>query len=177
MKKILIPVLIILFAASCATVKVSSDYDNTAPFDGYKTYKFTPEAMNLAVDGINRTRILSAVENELSLKGFTKSDNPDVLIDLKVTAVAKQTATATTSPAYGAGYRYRWGGGFTTTTIDYEHYVEGTLFVDMIDASKNQLVWQGRGAGTINPDVKPEKRELNINAGVKKVFEKYPPKK
>lgn len=175
MKKIILSALIVLIVVSCATVKVSSDFDRNAEFDGYKTYKFTPEAMNLPVDDINKTRILTAVEQELSLKGFTKSDNPDVLIDLKISSVSKQTATATTTPTYGAGYRYRWGGGFSTTTIDYEHSIEGTLYVDIIDASKSQLVWQGRGVGTINPDIKPEKREQNINAAVKKVFEKYPP--
>ena len=56
----------------------------------------------------------------LGQKGFTKSENPDVLIDLKLTAQTKQTATANTSGGYGYGYRYGWGGGFSTTTINYD---------------------------------------------------------
>jgi hypothetical protein len=175
MKKLLLSISVLIFAASCATVKVSSDFDKTAPFAGYKTYSFTQEALNMNVDDLNKRRIIAAIENELALKGFKKAEKSDVLIDLKLTAQAKQTATTNTG-MYGGGYRYRWGGGFSTTSIDIENYVEGTLFVDMIDSGKSQLVWQGRGVGTINPDVKPEKREENINSAVKQIFTKYPPK-
>ncbi len=58
------------------------------------------------------------------------------------------------------------GGGFSTTTINYDTYVDGTLFIDMIDASKKQLVWQGRGTKTIDQDASPQKREENINYAV-----------
>jgi hypothetical protein len=176
MKKLSILVLILVVAASCASIKVSSDFDKTVNFADYKTYKFTEEALAMPVDDINRNRIISAVENELGQKGFTKSENSDVLIDLKLTAQTKQTATANTSGGYGYGYRYGWGGGFSTTTINYDSYQEGTLFVDMIDAKKLQLVWQGRGVGTMNPDASQKKREDNINYAVKSIFYKYPPK-
>jgi hypothetical protein len=39
------------------------------------------------------------------------------------------------------------------------------------------LVWQGRGVGTIDPTSSPEKKEKNINEGVKMIFAKYPPVK
>ncbi len=175
MKKLLFPVLFMLIATSCATIKVSCDYDKTATFSAYKTFAFTPDALNLPVDDLNKGRIIAAVENELKLKGLTKADNSDILIDLKLVAKTIQTATASTTGGYGYGYRYRWGGGFTTTTIDYDSYNEGTLFVDMIDAKKLQLVWQGRGVGTIAENVSAEKREENIKYAVKMIFEKYPP--
>jgi hypothetical protein len=174
MKNLLSIALFLIAAASCSSIRVSSDYDKEAGFAAYKTYAFTPEAQQLPVDDINRARILKAVEGELAAKGFTRADQPDVLIDLNLKAQQVQTATANTN--YGTGYRYRWGGGFSTTTIDVDSYTEGTLFVDMIDASKNQLVWQGRAVGTINPDASPQKREQNINYAVKQVFMKYPPK-
>jgi hypothetical protein len=161
---------------SCSSVQVSSDFDRDANFASYKTYTFTKEALELPVDDLNRRRIIDAVTNELALKGFTKSDNPDVWIDMNIIAQQKQTATATSSPSYyGGGYRYGWGGGFSTTTINVENYVEGTLFVDMIDASKKQLVWQGRAVKTINPDASASTRESNIKNAVKQIFTKYPP--
>ena len=43
-----------------------------------------------------------------------------------------------------------WGGGFSTTTINYDTYVDGTLFIDMIDTKKNQLVWQGGAPRRLN---------------------------
>ena len=166
-----------LVAASCSSVKVSSDFDREVDFTSYKSYAFAKEAGELPVDDINRKRIMDAVSAELTGKGFAKSDQPDVWIDLNLLTERKQSATATSTPMYGAGYRYGWGGGFSTTSINVENYVEGTLFVDMIDVSRKQLVWQGRAIGTINQDISAEKREANIKNAVKQVFTKYPPKK
>jgi Domain of unknown function (DUF4136) len=178
MKKIFISLLIFIVAASCSSVKVSSDYDKTAGFASYKTYAFTDEAKSLQLNDLNRNRLLSAIETELAAKGFTKvENNPDVLIDITIKGEQKQTATATNTGGYGYGYgRYGYGGGFSTTTINYDTYVDGTLFIDMIDAAKKQLVWQGRGTKTIEPDANQERREKNINYAVKQIFMQYPPK-
>lgn len=177
MKKLLIFAFILVVAASCSTIRVSSDFDKTAGFAAYKTYAFTAEALSLPVNDLNRNRILSAIETELAAKGFTKTEtNPDVLIDVTIKGEQKQTATATNSGGYGYGYRYGWGGGFSTTTINYDTYVDGTLFIDMIDASKKQLVWQGRGTKTVEPEASQKRREENINYAVKQIFLQYPPK-
>jgi hypothetical protein len=182
MKKLFFLTFAVITAVSCSTIKISSDFDRTAGFSGYKTYSFTQEALSLPINDLNRNRLLKAVEGELTAKGFTKSEsNPDILIDLQLKGEQKQTATATSSGGYGGygygyGYRYGWGGGFSTTTINYDTYVDGTLFVDMIDSKKNQLVWQGRGTATLDPDASEAKREKNINYAVKQIFMKYPPK-
>jgi hypothetical protein len=175
MKKLLFPIFLLLIAASCASIRVSSDFDKSANFSGYKTYAFTPEALNLNIEELNRKRLITAIENELSLKGFAKAEKPDVLIDVKITGEKKQTATATTTGGYGYGYRYGWGGG-GMTTVNYDSYIEGTVFVNMIDGTKNEVVWQGRGVGTIDPEASASKREKNINYGIKQIFATYPPK-
>jgi len=174
MKKYLFLLLIGIVAASCSPIKVTTDFDRNAEFASYKTYAFTPEAEKIPIDDLNRSRLLTAISNELTAKGFSKSDNPDVLINIYVKTQESATATGTTD-YYGARYRYRWGGGFSTTSIDINTYTEGTLFIDMIDGSKGQMVWQGRGTATINPDASPQKREENINSAVKQIFTKYPP--
>jgi hypothetical protein len=172
MKKLL-PVFILIVVSSCATVNISSDFDKSASFPGYKTYALTPEALNLNINELNRNRLITAVEKELRIKGFTKSENPDVLIDIKITGEKKQTTTATSSGGYGM---YGWGGGMGTTTINYDSYVEGTLFVEMVDAARKQLVWLGWEVGTIDPEASAEQREKNINNAVKQIFTNYPPK-
>jgi hypothetical protein len=169
---------LIVVTASCSSIKVSSDFDHHVNFASYKTYAFTKEAEQLPIDDINRKRLIDAISNELAAKGFSKSHQPDVWVDMFVAQELKQTATATSSPNYyGGGYRYRWGGGFSTTTINVENYTEGTLFVDIVDSSTKQLVWQGRGVKTLDPDATPSQREKNINYAVKQIFTKYPPKK
>ena len=181
MKKLAFFLMLLIIATSCSPVRISSDFDKSAGFSSYKTYAFTNEAKTIPlVNDITRSRILTAVESELAAKGFSKSaDNPDVLIDIQLKGEEKTSAYATTNTTpygYGYGYRYRWGGSFSTTTINYDTYVEGTLFIDMIDAKTNQLVWQGRGTRTLDPDLSQQKKEDNINYAVKQIFTKYPPK-
>jgi hypothetical protein len=167
---------LLLLMSACSAVQVSSDFDRDTDFASYKSYAFTKEAEQLPVGDINRKRIMDAIATQLAAKGFSTSEQPDVLIYLNMTTQQKHTATATSTP-YGAGYAYGWGRSFSTTTINVENYVEGTLFVDMIDASKKQLVWQGRALGTIDPNASASKRETNINSAVKQIFTTYPPRK
>ncbi len=160
---------------ACSSIKVSTDYDREADFSKYKTYTLTDDAKNLLVSDLDRRRLVDAVESGLTAKGFTASANGDILVDLKVTTEQKETTTATTNGPYGSAYRYRWGSGFSTTDIDVETYVEGTLFIDFIDASKKQLVWQGRGVKTLDPYATPQEREQRIKSAVNSILAKYPP--
>jgi len=181
MKKIVFVVFVAVLTA-CSSLKVTYDYDGQADFTKYKTYTFTQEALKLPIQQLNRDRLLKAIETELAAKGFTKlEDNPDALIDLHVRAEEKMDATATTTGPgmYGGGYygRYGYGGGFSTTHIDYNKYVEGTLFVDLVDNASQKIAWQGRATKTLDEDISAEKRESNINYAVKQIFSKYPPSK
>jgi len=180
MKKIYLILLTFMFA-SCSSLKTSYDYDKQSDFSSFKTYSYTEEAVNLPIQELNRTRLINAIDQQMTTKGFTKSDNPDVLIDLHVKAEQKQDATATTTGpgmygGYGAPWRYGYGGGFSTTQINVNEYVEGTLFINMVDKAANKLVWQGRGTKVLDEDVSPEKREANINTAVTEIFKNYPPK-
>ena len=175
MNKLLLFVFIALLAG-CGSLRISYDYDKQANFANYKTYAFTEDAMKLPLDELNRNRIIAAVEKEMAGKGFSKADSPDVLIDLLLKTAQKVEATATNSGGYGYG-RYGYGGGFSTTQINYNEYIEGTLFVNMVDKSTEKIVWQGRGTNTIDPDANATKREQNINYAVLRIFTNYPPKK
>lgn len=83
-------------------------------------------------------------------------------------------ATANTTGGYGYG-RYGWGGGFSTTQINYDEYTDGTLFISMIDLAEKQLVWQGRATKTIDEGASADKKDANITYGMEQVFKNYPP--
>ncbi|SHH21952.1 protein of unknown function [Chryseolinea serpens] len=164
---------IFLFAATaCSSITVSYDYDKTVDFNKYKTYAYTEETLKLPVGDLNRDRMMQAVDAEMAARGMTKSTTPDALVDLQVKAKERTEATATnTGGMYG---RYGYGGGFSTTNINYNTYTDGTLFVNVIDKASEKLVWQGRGTKTLNENASPEKRESNIKTAVKMIFAKYP---
>jgi hypothetical protein len=177
MKKYLI-LLLLVTTFSCATIKISSDYDRQADFSKYKTYQLSNDTQNLPIQQLNRDRIIAAIENEMAAKGFSKSDNPDLIVDVNITGKEIQTATATTTGGYGYGYR-RWGysGGFSTTQINYDQYTEGTMIITFVDASVEKIVWQGTGTKTLVENASTEKREKNINYAVQQIINKYPPVK
>lgn len=177
MKKLLPGIVFLTVLTACNSLKVSYDYDKQADFAKYKSYAFSEDALKLPIQQLNRDRLLKAIEKEMEAKGFSKSDQPDVLIDLHVRAQEKQDATATTTGPGLYGSRYGYAGGFSTTQVNYYSYVEGTLFVDMVDRSTEKIIWQGRGTKTLDEHASAEKRERNINTGVQQIFAKYPPKK
>lgn len=177
MKKYFI-LLAVVVVSACSSLKVTYDYDKQTDFAKYKTYAFSEDSQKLPVGDLNRNRIMSAVDAEMAAKGFSKSDSPDVLIDMHVRAEQKTEAVAnTTGPGYyGGPWRYGYGGGFSTTTINYNDYIEGTLFINMVDAAKQQIVWQGRATKTLDENATAEKRDKNIKYAVQQIFSKYPPK-
>ena len=79
----LIAVILIMSLTSCATVKVVSDYDTKVNFNEYKTFAFYKKGIDkAAVSDLDKKRIMRAIEAELITKGFTKSDNPDMLVSI-----------------------------------------------------------------------------------------------
>ena len=168
--------LLLLYMTGYGQLKTTYDYDQTVDFSLYKTFRFTEDAKSYAIQELNRNRMLEAIRTQLQAKGLTESEEADLDVNWYIRASEQERATST-SNYYGAGgrYGYRWGGGFSTSTIDVESYIVGTVFIDLVDTESNSLVWQGRGEGTYQESISPEKRSKRINKGVAKIFKKYPP--
>ena len=127
---------------SCSSVKVVSDYDTKVDFSTYKTFAFYKKGIDKAsVSDLDKKRIMRAIENELIEKGFTKSENPDLLISI-FTKSREQVNVTDNNLGYGFGWGYNpWF--FWSTNLNINQYTEGTLFIDFIDKNKNELIWQG----------------------------------
>jgi hypothetical protein len=172
-------VLLVVAAASCSPVNVSYDYDRNTNFNAYKTYNFSDDTGDIDTNAnpFFKERVMRAVDAEMAERGFTKSENPDLLVDLHVKREDRQDAIASSN--YPVGYfpwRFGFASGFNTTQINYNEYVEGTLFINLVDAEKEKIVWQGIATKTLDQDLTPEQREKNVNDAVDRIFEKYPVK-
>ncbi|QXP60094.1 DUF4136 domain-containing protein [Olleya sp. HaHaR_3_96] len=177
MKKIIkfLPiVLVVLALTSCSSVKVAADYDKAVNFDNYKTFAFFKSGIDKAeISDLDKRRILRAIESELLAKGFTKSENPDVLVSIFTKSNQRVDVY---NNSWGAGAwgwgGPRWGWGWNSQP-NISTSTQGVLFVDLIDANKKELVWQGQGTGYLSKNV--EKKEERIVEFVSKIMEKYPP--
>ena len=158
---------------SCSSVKVVSDYDVQVDFSTYKTFAFYKKGIDKAsVSDLDKKRIMRAIENELIEKGFTKSENPDLLISI-FTKSREQVNVTDNNLGYGFGWGYNpWF--FGSTNLNINQYTEGTLFIDFIDKNKNELIWQGIGSGAMKLS-NIDKKEERINEFVNKIILAYPP--
>lgn len=175
MKRIiqLMPLLVlVVIASSCSSVRVASDYDRNVDFNNYKTFAFYKPGIDKAeISDLDKRRILRAIESELLAKGFTKTEKPDLLVSIFTKSREKINVYNNGWGPYGYGWGWSpwyWGGYNSVSTS-----TEGTLYIDLIDANKKELIWQGQGIGYLTQNV--ERKEERIREFVKKIMEKYPP--
>ncbi|MFH4966248.1 DUF4136 domain-containing protein [Gaetbulibacter sp. M235] len=171
-----IPFLVLLVVlTSCDSVRVATDYDKNANFSNYKTFAFFKTGIDKAeISDLDKRRILRAIESELLAKGFTKSENPDLLISL-FTKSNQRVDVYNNYWGYGSwgwgGYGPGWGWGWNQPNVSTS--TEGTLYIDLIDANKKELVWQGMGTGYLSRNM--DKKEERIKEFVAEIMKKYPP--
>lgn len=171
----LLPLLLLFILSSCSSVSVYSDFDKKVDFSPYKTYAFHKAGIDkVQISQLDKNRILNAIEIELSKKGMTKSENPDLLINF-FTKEREQVDVNQYSHGWGYGWGYGWnpylwgGQPYVSTSI------EGTLYIDLIDAKKKELIWQGEGVGYLTQN--RSEKEARINEFVSKILMQYPPVK
>ncbi|MFN4145148.1 MAG: DUF4136 domain-containing protein [Runella sp.] len=176
--------------SSCATVNV--DKSAKINFDNYRKFSFAqPELAGqvqnpLLHNGITNQNIEQAISDEMAKKGIVRDDqNPDFLIMYHEFFQNKTQRVANYTYGYGNwgfgpiryGFRGRiypvsyayyynpWGGYHT------EHYTDGTLIVDVIDAKTNQLLWRG---SIENPVNNPARLSRQFAREAHQILTKYP---
>ena len=151
---------------SCSTVRVNSDYDKSVNFSQYKSYAFHKAGIDKAeISDLDKKRILRSIDTQLTAKGLTKSETPDLLVNI----FTKEKERVDIYNSYGWGWSAYWGMNYSqpiTTT-------EGTLYIDLIDAKSKELIWQGMGTGYLTNDT--HKKDERINEFVTKIMTEYPP--
>jgi hypothetical protein len=159
----------LLFATAVFGQHVKTDYDRTADFSQYKTYSW---AKVQTQDPLWVERIKSAVTAELTAKGFAEVASGG---DVSVVAVEMTKTQRSLNTFYdGLGGGWRFGGGFGDATTTVDTYEVGTLVVDLFDAKTKHLIWRASASDTLSD--KSDKNIKNLNNGVQKMFDHFPPK-
>ncbi|MGB3146108.1 MAG: DUF4136 domain-containing protein [Maribacter sp.] len=183
LKFLTFPFLLLMLITSCTSVRVLSDYDQKANFNEYKSYAFYKTGIDKAeISDLDKKRILRAIEAEMSSRGFVKSENPDLLVSI---FTKEQERVDVYNNNFGWGGMWGWGynpwawgpgfgwGGFGGRSVSTS--TQGSLYIDLIDTEKNELVWQGKGEGTLANTSNVAKKEERINEFVSQILEQYPP--
>jgi hypothetical protein len=178
LRKSFLPVLMLaLLLGSCASVQVLSDYDREVDFAAYKTYAFYKTGIDKAqISDLDKKRIVKAIENEMDARGFVKSEHPDLLVSIFTKEKERVDVYNNNYWGWGWGYYapYYWGWpGYYGNSVSTS--TEGSLYIDLIDANSRDLVWQGRGVGTLGNTQNIAKKEERIREFVSQILQQYPP--
>src|SRR5690606_38618761 len=166
--KLLSILTVVLLITSCASVQVSTDYDQQVDFNQYKSFAFFKPGIDQAeISDLDKKRILRAIESELLARGYVKAEDPDLLIS--IFTKEHERVDVYNNFGWGWGWNPYWGMNYSNVSSR----TEGTLYIDLIDAGKKELVWQGKGSGYLTH--RTEKKQERINEFVNKILGKFPP--
>jgi hypothetical protein len=160
-----------LIISSCSSIHVAADYDRSVNFSSYKSFSFFQEGIKkVKISDLDKRRILNAIENELISKGLKKSDNPDLLVNI----ITKERKEVNIYNQNFGLWGWGWGPTFGLNQTNISDSTNGTLFIDLIDNNKKELVWQGIGDGYLS--TRMDRKNERIIEFVESILEKYPPK-
>lgn len=146
-------------------------------FSRYHTYNFldavAPNDSAVTSSGTNIFDLKRSVGQQLEARGFRRADQPDLLVNIGLVDHQRvQTREAnfrTDGAPYYIGQRnFHW----QANPIPVGSYREGTATIDVVDAARRELLWQGTTTSVLSNS--PSKASEQIAKDVSDVFAKFP---
>lgn len=160
--------------AACASQgpRIRSSKDSSVDFTQYRSFAFvTP----LGTDRANYESLVSrtlkaTASRELEVRGLVYDEAaPDLLVNFSGRLDEKLRVSPSPSLSMGVGYYGYRHGIYGTWPLyhetDIQQYTQGTLNVDVIDARRRQMVWEGVAIGRVTA-----KTHKNVEAAIKSVM-------
>jgi len=190
-KMLALAALSLVLAGCAAGPDVRTDYEREADFSAYQTFGWVPE---LGTDRAGYATLTTnyfknAVRREMEALGYTYTErDPDLLVNF-FARIRDRTETYTHPDPihtlaphplhfHGAGYySYRYGlytaWPYYGRDVQTVHYKVGTANVDVVDADRQQLIWEGVVEGRLTRE-QLEQPEAAISKAVGELFEEFP---
>jgi hypothetical protein len=146
----------LLAVTGCASgPTIRSNVDPATDFSGFRTFAFlTPLSTDRAgYQSLISQQLVTSAERELVARGLQRVDaNPDLLVNFS--ADLDQRLRVTQSPTFhGSRFNHHRRGFYSTWPMyqqtEIRQYTKGTLGIDVIDAARRQLVWEGFALGRV----------------------------
>jgi len=165
--------------AGCETgAQVRSVSEPGANLASYRTYSFA------AQPGTNRggnvtpltTFFETSITREMNARGYQQVESGgDLMINFnaRVTEKADIQSTPGAGPYYGYGYYGYRGGLYAGPEVQTVRYKVGTANIDVVDAKRKVVVWEGIAEQELTSDVM-QNPEAAVSAAVTKMFTQFP---
>jgi hypothetical protein len=162
----------VLLSGMASAQQVKTDYDRGANFAQYKTYSWQNVKTQ---DPLDVGRIKNAVNAALAAKGWSQVDSGGDVCIMAMEITRNQQTLNTFYDGFGGGWGWRrfGGGGFGEATTTTDTYKVGTVVVDLFDSKTKQLIWRSSASDTLSNN--SDKNIKNLDKGVEKMFQHFPP--
>jgi hypothetical protein len=161
-----------LAASSAMSQQVRFNFDESADFMKFKTYKWVTIEGVVQAEGLSKEQIEAAFDSELAKKGLAKvdNDNADLFVAYQFAIHNQKLNSFATNVQYTVGLPL----GGTMPEEDSSIH-QGELALDMYATSKRTRVWRGVATKTVDLDTKTNTRQKHLTKAAKKLLEHYPP--
>ncbi|SRR6056297_529977 len=177
-------ILILSLLAACAAGPTV--FTATAPGSDLTRYQHFAFVEPLGTDRAGYASIISqqliiSSRRELELRGLEFVENAeqaDLLVNFFGHLDEQIRTRQVADPWYGSSfYDFRYGfydpWPTYSTSTEVQQYSEGTLVIDLIDASTNQLVWEGTARNEVTERSRREAAS-RLDDAVKRIFKDFP---
>jgi len=180
--RVALGVALLSLLGGCASgPQIHVDGDPAVNVAAYRSFGFfEPLATDTAgYSTLLSARLKEATRRQLEARGFVYDEaNPGLRINFNVNVVEKTEIRSNPSVTAGFGYYgYRYGmyGAWTGYPYDIEttNYRQGTLVIDVVDAARKALVWQGVAEGRITQQVRDNPASA-VDAAVAQILASFP---
>ena len=176
-----------LLSACSSGLQVRTDSDPAADFSRYSAYNFFDP---MGVEGGYNSPVFgeyfrAAISRELGQRRYRKmdltGDSPGLLVNVTIRTDDRVKMTSYTAPYMSGAYYNRPGGAFYGSSLGMGVSVsqrattvtEVSVFIDLVDAERHRVVWQGVAVLDASDKVAKQLRDA-IYTAVNEVFKQYP---
>lgn len=174
---ILLTLLSLLLAACSTGPTVRSERDASAVFSGYATFGFfEPAGTDKAgYESLVTQALKAATRREMEARGYRYAESgADLLVNFNAQLADRTNVQPRAMPVPPPEY---YGYRSYVTWPDYglvvDQYQEGTLNIDVVDAQRKRLIWEGVAIGRVTEKVQRHRAEA-IDKAVAEIFKTYP---
>jgi hypothetical protein len=160
---------------------IRSNADPSVDFTRFQTFNFM-QPLSTDREGyqtfISRD-LIAAAERELVGHGLKRTEtSPDLLVNFSANLDQRLRVTQTPQSSVGAFGTHRRGfyNTWPSYRTDVQQYTNGTLAVDVIDASRMQLVWEGVAVHRITQS-RADNIGPVIDQAMQEIFAQFPARK
>jgi hypothetical protein len=157
-------------------ILVSYNKSNEVDFSKFKTFQIN----SLDVENIPEFEpkksgldlLVEEITKQMNTRGYKSvNKDPDLIINLGITITNKVQTRETSiseAPRYLGQRNYHW----ESEEIVVGKYIDGSVALDLVDAHKNEMIWQAVSSGVLSK--KREKNKKKIVKAAQKLFKKFP---